>query len=48
VRQNPNLTSFRVVAEPQKHDIRQGMVAWRVTLAPNQSRGFRYAIEYDG
>lgn len=47
VRQNPNLTSFRVVAEPQKHDIRQGMVAWRVTLAPNQSRGFRYAIEYD-
>lgn len=48
VRQNPNLPAFRVTSEPRKHDIRQGMVAWRVTLDPNQSLSFRYAIEYDG
>lgn len=48
VRQNPNLPAFRVTSEPQKHDIRQGMVAWRVKLDPNQSLSFRYAIEYDG
>ncbi len=48
VRQNPNLPTFKVAAEQQKHDIRQGMVAWRVTLDPNQSRTFSYAIEYGG
>ena len=48
VRQNPNLPTFKVTAEQQKHDVRQGMVAWRVTLDPNQSRTFSYAIEYGG
>lgn len=48
VRQNPNLPTFKVVAEAQKHDIRQGMVAWRMSLDPNQSRTFSYAIEYGG
>jgi len=48
LRQNPNLPTFRVSSEPQKHDIRQGMVAWRMTLDPNQSRTFTYAIEYGG
>jgi len=46
VRQNPSLPTFRVASEPQKHDIRQGMVAWRMTLGPNQSRTFSYAVEY--
>lgn len=48
VRQNPSLPRFKVVTEAQKHDIRQGMVAWRMTLDPNQSRTFSYAIEYGG
>ena len=48
LRQNPNLPAFRVAAEPQAHDIRQGMVAWRVSLNPNQSRTFAYAIDYGG
>jgi hypothetical protein len=48
LRQNPNLPTFRVSSEAQKHDIRQGMVAWRMTLDPNQSRTFSYAIEYGG
>jgi hypothetical protein len=47
VRQNPNLRAFKVVAEPQKHDIRQGEVAWRIGLAAGQARTFRYTIEYD-
>lgn len=48
IRQNPYLEAFKVVSEPQKHDIRQGQVAWRVPLAAGQARTFRYAIEYDG
>ncbi len=48
LRQNPNLPSFKVVAEPQKHDIRQGQVAWRVTVPASQASTFRYAIEYGG
>lgn len=48
LRQNTNLPRFKLVAEPQKHDIRQGMAAWRMSLDPNQSRTFRYAIEYGG
>jgi hypothetical protein len=46
LRQNPNLPTFKIVAEAQKHDIRQGQVAWRLPLAPAQTRTFRYAIEY--
>jgi hypothetical protein len=48
LRQDPNLPTFKVVAEPQSHDIRQGQVAWRLSLAPAQTRTFRYAIEYGG
>ena len=32
LRQNPNLPAFKLVAEPQQHDIQQGRIAWRVTL----------------
>jgi hypothetical protein len=48
VRQNPDAPAFRVVSEPQKHDIRQGQVAWRIPLAAGQAHTFRYAIEYGG
>jgi hypothetical protein len=48
LRQNPNLPTFKVVAEPQKHDIRQGQVAWRIALGAGQASSFRYAIEYGG
>jgi hypothetical protein len=48
LRQNPNLRAFKVATEPQKHDIRQGQVAWRVPLGAGQARTFRYAIEYGG
>jgi hypothetical protein len=48
LRQDPNLPTFKVVAEPQSHDIRQGQVAWRLSLAPAQTRTFRYGIEYGG
>jgi len=48
LRQNPNLPTFKVVAEPRKHDIRQGQVAWRVPLGAGQTSTFRYAIEYGG
>ncbi|WP_425999513.1 DUF4139 domain-containing protein [Caulobacter sp. DWR1-3-2b1] len=48
LRQNPDVPMFKVVAEPARHDIRQGQVAWRITLAPGETRTFRYAIEYGG
>ena len=48
LRQNPNLPAFKLVAEPQQHDIQQGRIAWRVTLGPGQTTVFRYAIAYGG
>jgi hypothetical protein len=45
LRQNPNATGFKVVAEQARHELRNGKVAWRITLAPGESRTFRYAIE---
>ena len=44
IRQDPSASLFKVVSEPQKHDIRNGQVAWRVSLAPGERRTFRYAI----
>jgi len=48
LRQNPDVPMFRVVSEPARHDIRQGQVAWRIPLAPGETRTFRYVIEYGG
>ncbi|MET3666221.1 DUF4139 domain-containing protein [Caulobacter sp. 1776] len=48
LRQDPNLPTFKVVAEPRKHDIRQGQIAWRIPLAAGQTSSFRYTIEYGG
>jgi len=45
LRQNPDAPRFKVVSEPARHELRNGKVAWRVTLAPGESRTFRYAIE---
>jgi hypothetical protein len=45
LRQNPDAPAFRVVAEQARHELRNGKVAWRITLAPGESRTFRYAIE---
>ena len=45
LRQDPDVTGFKVVAEQARHELRNGKVAWRVTLAPGESRTFRYAIE---
>jgi len=46
IRQDPSPAFFKVVSEPARHDIRQGQVAWRVTLAPGETRTFRYRIEH--
>ena len=48
IRHDPGAPQFKVVAEPQKHDIRQGQVAWRITLAPGEQRTFRYAVAFGG
>ncbi|PLR20157.1 hypothetical protein SGCZBJ_22035 [Caulobacter zeae] len=48
IRHDPNVQFFKVVSEPAKHDIRQGQVAWRVTLKPGESRVFRYAVRHAG
>ncbi|KSB88074.1 hypothetical protein AS593_19395 [Caulobacter vibrioides] len=48
IRHDPNVEFFKVVSEPAKHDIRQGQVAWRVTLKPGESRVFRYAVRHAG
>ncbi|WP_244906812.1 DUF4139 domain-containing protein [Caulobacter flavus] len=48
IRHDPNVQFFKVVSEPAKHDIRQGQVAWRVTLQPGESRVFRYAVRHAG
>jgi len=45
LRQNPAPTGFKVVAEQARHELRNGKVAWRITLAPGESRTFRYVIE---
>lgn len=45
VRHNPNAPAFKVASEQARHDIRNGRIAWRITLAPGESRTFRYAIE---
>ena len=48
VRQDPSREGFKVLSEPLRHDIRQGQLAWRVTLAPGEARVFRYSVEYGG
>ena len=45
LRQNPDAPRFKVVSEPARHELRNGKVAWRITLAPGESTTFRYAIE---
>mgnify|MGYP000533560935 CR=1 FL=1 len=45
LRQDPDFEGFKVVSEPVRHELRDGKVAWRVTLAPGESRVFRYAYE---
>lgn len=46
IRHDPSAPRFKVVAEPQKHDIRQGQVAWRVRLAAGEQQTFRYAVAF--
>ncbi|PXA78849.1 hypothetical protein DMC25_22200, partial [Caulobacter sp. D4A] len=48
IRHDPGVEFFKVVSEPAKHDIRQGQVAWRVTLAPGETRLFRYVVRHAG
>ncbi|MBI1682151.1 DUF4139 domain-containing protein [Caulobacter hibisci] len=48
IRHDPNVEFFKVVSEPAKHDIRQGQIAWRVTLQPGETRLFRYAVRHAG
>ena len=48
LRQDPNAPFFKVVAEPARHDMRDGKIAWRITLAPGEARTFRYAVQYGG
>ena len=46
LRQNPDAPFFKVVSEPARHDTRDGKIAWRITLAPGETRTFRYAVQY--
>lgn len=46
IRHDPTAPYFKLVSEPQKHDIRQGQVAWRVTLPAGERRSFRYAVAF--
>lgn len=46
VRHDPSIAFFKVIAEPSRHQIRQGQVAWQVTLAPGEHRSFRYGVEH--
>lgn len=48
LRQDPDFKGFKVVSEPVRHELRAGKIAWRVTLAPGESREFRYAFERAG
>lgn len=45
LRQDPSAEGFKVVAEQARHELRNGKVAWRITLAPGESRTFAYAIQ---
>ena len=45
IRHDPSASQFKVVSEPARHDIRDGKVAWRVTLPAGESRTFRYSIQ---
>lgn len=46
IRHDPSAPRFKVISEPQKHDIRQGQVAWRVRLAAGEQQTFRYAVAF--
>ena len=46
IRHDPSAPRFKVMSEPQKHDIRQGQVAWRVRLAAGEQQTFRYAVAF--
>ncbi|WP_233247563.1 DUF4139 domain-containing protein [Caulobacter endophyticus] len=48
IRHDPSIKFFKVISEPARHDIRQGQVAWRVTLQPGETRVFRYAVRHAG
>ncbi|OYW97843.1 MAG: hypothetical protein B7Z12_20890, partial [Caulobacter vibrioides] len=45
IRHDPSAPQFKVVGEPARHDMRDGKVAWRVTLQAGESRIFRYSIQ---
>jgi hypothetical protein len=38
---------LKVVTEPGKHDIREGAMAWRISLAPESRKTVHYVVEYD-
>ena len=38
---------FKIVAEPGQHDVRDGELAWRFSLAPGSRKTVRYVVEYD-
>jgi hypothetical protein len=45
---HPQLQSaLKVISEPKRHDIRDGALAWRVTLSPNGRETVRYVVEYE-
>jgi hypothetical protein len=48
IRHDPSAPQFKIVAEPQAHDIRQGQVAWRVRMEAGEQRTFRYAVAFGG
>ena len=47
VRWAPDRSGFKVIAEPAKHDMRDGNLAWRFSLAPGSRKTVRYVLEYD-
>lgn len=38
---------LKFITEPGKHDIRDGAMAWRITLAPGSHKTVHYVVEYD-
>jgi hypothetical protein len=38
---------FKIISEPGRHDLRDGNLAWRVSLAPGSHKTVHYVVEYD-
>ena len=38
---------FKIISEPSRHDLRDGNLAWRVSMAPGSRKTVHYVVEYD-